>query len=624
MKWAAKTYSREEIIPISREKVWELISNNERLNRVIQLFPVKFTPVIPGTFFREAEAKVNRFITMRWIEHPFQWVKNERYSVERVYSKGPFARIIAGVELLDSDTLLPEGSFATKVRLYTELTPANGLGVFAAWSIGAGGFKNTFDYIKCYIHLLEEGKENALPQIQAKYDVNTSELDRLLKELKQKPIQTNYFENLRSHLIEQGDEEVIEMQPYELARIWKADVEEVLRLCLYATKAGILNLSWNLLCPNCRVPKSDYGSLSLLKPEFHCDLCGVEYTANFDQYVELRFSVHPNIRKAMNQLYCIGSPYLTPHIWLQKVVDKGQTVAIPYPEADDPLRVRILLRNDILSVNHNVKLPYPIEQKVVYKNDGWSVEEIRLPVIGAPLVIKNESEQAVIVVFEKVRWSKNIITAAKVTAMQEFRDMFSSEVLAPGQQVGIENVTILFSDLMGSTALYETVGDAHAYGQVRRHFEFLTYWIAKNSGSLVKTIGDAVMAVFHLPEHAVRAAIDIQKHVEEFNASRLDEEGIVIKLGLHTGPAIAVNSNDRLDYFGRTVNIAARVQGQSLGGDIILSEKCYNREEVLAILGNETLNTESFQATLKGIDGEAAMKRIWIRDEAVKEYRDMA
>ena len=65
------------------------------------------------------------------------------------------------------------------------------------------------------------------------------------------------------------------------------------------------------------------------------------------------------------------------------------------------------------------------------------------------------------------------MTAAKVTAMKEFRHMFSSEVLAPGNQVGVENIAFLFTDLLGSTVFYEEVGDAQAYGQVRRHFEFL-------------------------------------------------------------------------------------------------------------------------------------------------------
>lgn len=162
--------------------------------------------------------------------------------------------------------------------------------------------------------------------------------------------------------------------------------------------------------------------------------------------------------------------------------------------------------------------------------------------------------------------------------MQEFRDLFSSEVLAPGQQVGIENVTILFSDLRASTTLYETIGDAHAYGQVNRHFDFLTDWIAKNSGSIVKTIGDAVMAVFHRPEQAVKAALDIQRYIENFNASM--DYKIVIKVGIHTGPAIAVNSNERLDYFGRTVNLAARIQNESRGNDIVISEQCFERKGV--------------------------------------------
>jgi adenylate cyclase len=120
------------------------------------------------------------------------------------------------------------------------------------------------------------------------------------------------------------------------------------------------------------------------------------------------------------------------------------------------------------------------------------------------------------------------------------------------------------------------VGDAQAYGKVRRHFDFMIHWIHLNHGSLVKTIGDAVMAIFERPEHAMQAAIDIQLHVNAFNTTLPGETPIVVKIGLHHGPAIAVNSNERLDYFGRTVNMAARIQGLSHGNDIIINDSIEN------------------------------------------------
>ena len=84
-----------------------------------------------------------------------------------------------------------------------------------------------------------------------------------------------------------------------------------------------------------------------------------------------------------------------------------------------------------------------------------------------------------------------------------------------------------------------------------------------HDGAVVKTIGDAVMASFGDPADAVKAALAMQAR------DRCDHE-LVLKLGIHVGPSVVVTLNDRLDYFGSTVNMAARLQGQSQGGDIVL------------------------------------------------------
>ncbi len=176
-------------------------------------------------------------------------------------------------------------------------------------------------------------------------------------------------------------------------------------------------------------------------------------------------------------------------------------------------------------------------------------------------------------------------------------------MLRPGDEVAIGQVTLMFSDLKGSTALYERIGDAAAYHLVRDHFAFLAEQVREHQGAIVKTIGDAVMAAFADPADAVKAALAIQHEVAAFNDARRDEmgeAGIVIKLGLHKGPCIAVTLNERLDYFGGAVNMAARLQGRSNGGDIVLSQSLMAEPDVRELLAGRELAEES--AVVKGFD----------------------
>src|SRR5256885_12056167 len=146
-------------------------------------------------------------------------------------------------------------------------------------------------------------------------------------------------------------------------------------------------------------------------------------------------------------------------------------------------------------------------------------------------------------IVESRAWVAEALTADRVTALQAFRDLFSDDVLRPGDEVSIGKVTLLFSDLRGSTALYQKIGDANAYHLVRDHFAFMAKAIRDHQGAIVKTIGDAVMAAFARPEDGLAAAVEIQREVAAFNRDHPIEDGpdgssgaIAIKLGLHQGP----------------------------------------------------------------------------------------
>lgn len=607
MTSAPKVFSTERVYQLSKEQIWGLLADNDRMNQYIGLFPVAFSSVKregQGVFYREARATAAGIVPMKWKELPFQWEEFNYYRIERRYISGPFSLYTWKIELFD------DAEEQTKVRVTMEFIPKGLLGLAAIYAVAVPSMKKALDYLDDF---LKSGVQqiHEAPQKEAKHKVDLEELARLESILENWPVDGEQVALLHRYLVEKSDHDVALMEPFVIAEQWRADPDEVLRLFLYATKSGMLNLSWNMICPNCRVSKSASSSLSSLTADFHCDLCGINYDANFDQFVELQFSVHPSIRKAYAEVYCVGAPVFTPHVKVQKLIERGESARFPVPETEGKWRLRVLQSNEMLNVERSQGVT---ATAIGFTDAGWSESQL-LPV--SEITVHNSGDRDIVAVLEQADWSKNAVTAAKVTAMQEFRDLFSSEVLSPGQQIGIDHVTILFTDLQGSTSLYETVGDANAYGQVNKHFEYLAKWIGLNRGSVVKTIGDAVMAVFHLPEDGLRAALEIQENLVEYNEGKAEK--IVLKVGLHSGPAIAVTSNDRLDYFGRTVNLAARIQGEGAGGDIVFSSEYLDQPKLRSIVEREGIRMEAFPAKLKGIQGEVGLVRVLVGEATIAE-----
>ena len=191
------------------------------------------------------------------------------------------------------------------------------------------------------------------------------------------------------------------------------------------------------------------------------------------------------------------------------------------------------------------------------------------------LAIRNESDRPLVFVIENRNWVKDALTGERVIAMPAFRGS-SRAIAASRDNAEIGSIAIMFTDLKGSTELYDALGDAPAYNLVRDHFSFLSDRVQRHHGFVVKTVGDAVMAAFSRPDHAVRAALAIQDDIASFNSAQgrgRSTTPIVLKLGLHAGPCIAVTTGDALDYFGATVNIAARLEHQCRGGEVIVPRR---------------------------------------------------
>ncbi|MEW6543915.1 MAG: DUF5939 domain-containing protein [Nitrospirota bacterium] len=604
MPFSPRRISQEWEIDAPVSRVWEVLGHTDRLNRASGLPSVQVSSFEEEAIGRPVRARLYGLLPLSWIEYPFEWVRGKNYCVQRDYTSGPLARFRGGVELE------PAGR-GCRVRMFAELTPRNWLGRLAIPLVARETFRKARDYCSRAVAQLAAPASatvplpvRATPVDQALLRQRASRLDRAAW------LDLAMLDRLLRHLVEAGDDEVVRMQPYALAARWGTGRDETLRLFLQATRAGLLSLVWDLMCPNCRVPKAEAESLALVARRFHCDTCGIDYDASLDRHVELRFRVHPGIRPAQDAVFCFGGPYSAPHVLVQHLLRPGETRDLSATLQDEAYRIRTL------RVNHSALLMpggdhRNSEPEFTYRDGNWTPRDATFK--PGPLTFRwrNQSSQLIGVVLERVRWDEHAVTAARVAAMQEFRDLFGSEVLAPGQDIGVESVTILFSDLRESTRLYEEAGDAPAYGHVRRHFDFLKERVARNGGAVVKTIGDAVMAVFYRPADGMRCCLEIQRDLGPFNRASPDQRPLTIKLGLHQGPAIAINANGRLDYFGRTVNVASRLLRESRGGDVVATRETVQDPTVDRVLTEEKASVgEEWTPTLRGLTRPLTLCRI--------------
>jgi len=199
------------------------------------------------------------------------------------------------------------------------------------------------------------------------------------------------------------------------------------------------------------------------------------------------------------------------------------------------------------------------------------------------------------------------LTGKRLLTSQTFRNLFKAETIEVGTGIQIKSLCVLFSDLKASTSMYERVGDLNALDIVRNHFDVLEAVVARHRGSVVKTIGDAVMAVFAEPERAIAAATQM---IEEVRRAAAHGEDLVLKIGLHSGPCVAIQSNNQIDYFGGTVNIAARIQERAEGGEIVCSEEVWAAPGVQEVLRSRSLAARKEPATFAGIGRRMAVRRI--------------
>ena len=580
--------------------LWPLVSNTDRLNRALGLPATTSSGADPEDFSQEISASLFG-LPLRWKEPPFDYVDGRGYEVTRDFHTGPFARFQGGLRMKEED-----GGTAT--TLYSVFWPR---WEWARPFVRLFAMKTTSDLVGIYKSIDESirklGDFPAPPRTLS--PVDPALYAARAAALNAEGVDPPSAAKLLAHLKEASDDDLRGMRPFELADRWGLPRLASLGVCLHATKVGLLDLKWEVLCPNCAAPKETLAKLSDLKAVSHCGSCDIDYGVDFGSSVELRFSVHPSVRDAKGAVFCAGSPAHSRHAAAQLVLDGATVRAVDIGLESRSYTVRFLQTKRAVVLRPSAAGPSTVSIDLSRAADG--AELLFRP--GLVRVVFQPTLAPALVRIEKESWKDAAASAALVTTMQEFRDLFSSEVLAPGVEISIKNLALLFTDLKGSTAMYERVGDATAYGVVRDHFDWLTAIISSRGGAVVKTIGDAVMAVFPSGAGALEAALDMQERIGELTARLAPRDPVALKIGVHQGASIAINAGGHLDYFGTMVNVAARVQNESAGGDIVITSAIGADPACKAILERHGPSAEHFTIALKGLKGEFDLWRLTAR-----------
>jgi class 3 adenylate cyclase len=589
-------YRWEYDLRASPQALWPLVSDTNRFNRDAGLPDVSAqgsSEVNDGLGRRRLKLK-KLGVGVEWEEEPFEWVRPFRFGVVRRYRKGPVSEMRVAAELSER-----EGG-GTRLVYDVRVRPRGALGrAVIPLQVGRVSARKFAEVFRRYDQLALDEQTRTTEATRS--NILGASAGTLLDSLLVKLVGAGADARLAARLcetVEAADELTLaRLRPYALADAWGAPRREVLELCLRATRGGLLDLRWELLCPVCRGTQQSAETLRDVRADQHCDSCRIDFTVAFDRSVEVVFRPNASVRRVEPRDFCVGGPQVTPHIVVQQLVPAGETRTVAPLLEEGRHRLRTDANDDartlLVSANGS--------EELTIHADG---EEEELTVSTHPVInLQNDTADERLFRIEREAWGGQAATAAEVTALQLFRDLFAAEALRPGDQISVGQMTILFTDLRNSTRLYREIGDAVAFGAVMSHFDVLREEIAREGGSIVKTLGDAVMAVFPRPAPALRAIMGAQGKLAS------PPEGVrplTVKAGLHAGPCIAVTLNERLDYFGSNVNIAARLEPLSTGEDCVITSDVRRDPEVLELLADPSsgLAAEPSEAMLKGFDNE--------------------
>ena len=354
-----------------------------------------------------------------------------------------------------------------------------------------------------------------------------------------------------------SDRDLCRVNPLAFAAKHGLDEETTIAAFLHASRLGIFELSWNVLCPGCGgVLEAGATLKNINRDEYDCGLCAAGYEPTLDEMVEVTFTVSPRVRRiAAHSPDTLSEVEYYRQIFWSSGVDLPETLGESLAEftvdsielaPGEKAVLSVQLPKDFVivfdPVSHGTQF-IDVKGEPTHERQTLSMvfNKVKAPagtmeMRPGPLrvTLENRTDRRVLPALwiagdplhHLLGKRRPFLTAKRLLTNQTFRDIYRTDTLDVDQRLKITSLTFLFTDLKGSTALYERVGDLVAYDLVRQHFHVLTEIVAAEAGAIVKTIGDAVMATFPTPDRALGGgAAHARCHVA--HQRRAQERGLI-------------------------------------------------------------------------------------------------
>jgi len=558
-------------LKVTREDMWPYLIDTSSFNQRAGLPKINYIEKDGRLYGSTKQAGMR----VEWEEIPWEWEYLKEIVNARIYSKG-FGRYIRSKFILE-----PYGETRSRLYVYFGLIPKNyfmkRLLLYAMPKLEAG-FRKALSEIQAEIQKNANatyqlvGKSTNIPTFIGEVNwVHPEKLDQVREELIRSGIKINTIEKVYDYIRKSGDNELDRIRIKNLSKLLNLNFDELLKMFLYGCRLGIFTLSWDIICPHCRGVRSSLQKLGDLPEKDDCEVCEIEFDTTGQNSIEVTFHLHPSVRKIEKQIYCAAEPATKRHIVLSKTIAPGKSFF-----------TNLLIQNGIYRLRKKGVPKYnlvDVSDKFEEKEIVWLDEngENEIQVKSKPgFVFQNNEKVSVTIVMEERKEDQLSLRPKELFNFNDFRDLFSEEAIATNLQLDIGIQTLLFTDIVGSTKFYETVGDHGAFLQVREHFIKAYTLIHNEKGTVVKTIGDAIMASFPSPKHALRAAKEMQEWFHPENK----HTPVRIRISIHAGNCLAVNLNSNIDYFGNTVNYAAKMQNVTDSGEISISESVFRDRDL--------------------------------------------